>query len=138
MIRGALADALGDLRDGAPSVRVFGGDLNLVGSDQPLNLLRAGLAAGGGDLAVAPTGVLGDRAAYTWRGRGSRFSAGRLDFLAYGGADLSQAFAVDTARLPDDVLAAAGLEREDSAASDHLALVLDLRPFGKSSVTGAE
>ena len=138
VIRGALADALGDLRDDAPVVRIFGGDLNLVGSAHPLNMLRAGLAADGGDLAVAKTDVLGDRALYTWRGRGSRFGAGRLDFLAYAGAELSRAFAVDTARLQDDVLAEAGLERADSAASDHLALVLDLRPFRSSSVTGAE
>jgi hypothetical protein len=38
-----------------------------------------------------------------------------------------QAFALDTARLTDEALAKSGLERDDTDASDHLPIVMDLR-----------
>lgn len=41
-------------------------------------------------------------------------------------------------RLSEEALRDAGIQRRDSAAGDHLPLVLDVRPFAKSSVTGAE
>jgi len=74
--------------------------------------------------------VLGDRAAYTWIQPWSRFSPGRLDWLLYDGsqATAARAFALDVPRLDDAARTAAGLERDDGAASDHLPLVLDLRP----------
>jgi len=137
-IRATLRRALAALGGGGPVVRVIGGDLNLVGSRTPLDVLRRGLAAGGGDLAIARTDVLGDRALYTWRGAGSRYSPGRLDFLLYGGAEEVAAFVVDPSRLPDGVLASSGLRRDDAAASDHLALVLDVRPPPASSATRPE
>lgn len=132
-IRQTLADALEALGEARPTVRVFGGDLNLVGSREPLDVLKGGLARDGRDLEVARIEVLGDRALYTWRGVGSRYSPGRLDFLTFGGASAAGAYAVDTARLSQEVRAAAGLEADDSAASDHLALVLDVRPDDASS-----
>ena len=116
--------------DGRPvALRVVGGDLNLVGTRAPLDLLRERLAADGGDLVVAPAEVPGDRAVYTWRGRrGSRFSPGRLDFLLFGGGGLVNAFAFDSARLDAEARAKLGVRSADSSASDHLALALDLRP----------
>jgi len=110
-----------------PCVRVVGGDLNLVGSDVPLELLRIGLDAGGGALAIADTPVLGDRATYTWLQPWSRFAPGRLDWVLHGTETTSRAFALDPRRLDDETLARAGLERDDGAASDHLPLVVDLR-----------
>ncbi|MBM4268701.1 MAG: endonuclease/exonuclease/phosphatase family protein [Deltaproteobacteria bacterium] len=124
-IHRALTDALGA---SAPALRVFGGDLNLVGSGTPLENLRRGLASGGGDLAIADTAPLGDVAYYTWRGARSPFTPGRLDFLIYGGGEPAAAFALDTRRLDEDALAAARLDANDSSASDHLVLVLDLVP----------
>jgi len=114
---------------------VLGGDLNLVGSSEPLATLAAGLDAAGGALAAVESPVLGDGALYTWSQRWSRFSPGRLDYLLYddGAAVLHASFVLDTRRLADDVLAAHGLERSDAAASDHLPLVLDLVPQSGSS-----
>lgn len=119
----------------APCVRVVGGDLNLVGSAGPLELLAAGLDAGGAALVAAESPVLGDAALYTWFQPWSRFSPGRLDYLLYDGAGAAvrRSFTVDTRRLDQSALAAHGLERGDSAASDHLPVVLDLRPQSGSS-----
>jgi endonuclease/exonuclease/phosphatase family metal-dependent hydrolase len=110
---------------------VIGGDFNLVGTRPPLDLARAALDADGSDLAVAPARVLGDRAYYTWADAANDFSPGRLDFIVYSDASalVSASFILDTARLGPASLAAAGLLPGDSAAaSDHLPVVVDLRP----------
>ena len=68
------------------------------------------------------------RSVYTWRDDPQEFTPGRLDFLFYtsDAASVSRAFALWTPDLPASVLAAAGLERDDSqVASDHLVLVAD-------------
>lgn len=137
LLRDTLASALAELGAEAPTLRILGGDLNLVGSDRPLEALASRLGADGGDLEIAEGRVLGDRAVYTWRGRRSRFTPGRLDYLLYGGGEVVEAFALDTARLSDAALIDAKIERDDSAASDHLALVLDVRPSSNRSVTEA-
>ena len=112
---------------GAMSISTGGLLARLQGRDD--GQLGAGLAADGADLTVAPARVPGDRAVYTWRGpRGPRFSPGRLDFLLYGGGMLENGFAFDAARLHAVERAKLGVRARDSAASDHLALVLDLRP----------
>jgi endonuclease/exonuclease/phosphatase family metal-dependent hydrolase len=131
----ALRAALGAR---GPCVRVIGGDLNLVGSSRPLELLAAALDEGGGGLVAAVSPVLGDAALYTWVQPWSRFSPGRLDYLLHGpaAARLLRSFALDTRRLDAAVLAAHGLERFDSAASDHLPVVLDLLPLQSGSSSG--
>lgn len=112
------------------AIRVVGGDLNLVGSRPPLDLLRAELDADGSDLSVAAPQVLGDVTLTTWRSPGSEFPPGRLDYLAYSdaNADLVSSFVFDTARFTAEVLTKMGVERGDSACSDHLPVVIDLRP----------
>lgn len=111
------------------AMRVLGGDLNLVGSRGPIDALREGLDADGSDLAIAPAMVLGDAAHYTWSEAASPFSPGRLDFLLVGDAQarLLRSFVLDTQRLSDASLARAGLQREDSRASDHMPVVADLQ-----------
>ena len=111
-------------------LRVVGGDMNLVGTRPPLDLLRAGLDTDGTDLAVAEPLVLGDRVMFTWRNHDTHFTPGRLDYVVFSdaGAHLANAFVLDTARLSDSALAAAGLERTDATGSDHLPVVVDLRP----------
>jgi endonuclease/exonuclease/phosphatase family metal-dependent hydrolase len=111
------------------SVRVVGGDLNLVGSRPPLDLLRARVDADGSDLAVAGPLVLGDRTMTTWRDAKAPFGPGRLDFIVFsdGNAEAANSFVLDTARLSDESLAKIGLDRSDSGASDHLPVVIDLR-----------
>lgn len=110
---------------------VIGGDFNLVGSRPPIDLARAALDADGSDLALASARVLGDYASYTWSDAASDFSPGRLDFIAFSDASAwaVTAFVLDTAKLGQAALDAAGLLRDDSAnASDHLPVVVDLRP----------
>ncbi|MEM1328972.1 MAG: endonuclease/exonuclease/phosphatase family protein [Planctomycetota bacterium] len=111
-------------------IAVIGGDLNLVGSRQPLSVMVDGADLDGSDLTVAQPGVLGDRANYTWRDGPSRFGPGRLDYLMYSdaGAELVNAFVLDLERFDDGSLARAGLYRADTSSSDHLPLVIDLMP----------
>ena len=125
----------------APCVRVVGGDLNLVGSRDPLDVLAAGRDPDGGALAVGETPVLGDAAVYTWSQAWSRFSPGRLDWLLHGrDVRALRAFVLDARRLGAATLAAAGVERSDGGASDHLPLVLDLgrREGAGASPDGAD
>ena len=111
-------------------VRIIAGDFNLVGTRAPLDILRAGLDADGSELAVAQSGVLGDNAIYTWSDHKTEFPDGRLDYAVYSdaSADLVDAFVLDGRRLGDKTLARLGLDRTDTGASDHLPLVVDLRP----------
>ena len=126
LINAGLRSALGTIKP--PAFIVIGGDMNLVGSRPPLDLLRAGLDANEQDLSVADPLVLGDAAMYTWTDPASEFGPGRLDYLLYNASRsrMLDAFVLDTSRLSADSLDRAGLKPEDSAASDHLPVVLDL------------
>lgn len=135
-IREVLGRALADLGGDAPVARVLGGDLNLVGSRRPLEVLREGLGSRGEELEVAAMPVAGDRAWYTWRRDRSRFAAGRLDYLLFSGGQRISSFALDAQRLAASSLESLGIEGGDTQASDHLPLVLDLRPLDSTSVRG--
>lgn len=113
-----------------PNIRVIAGDLNLVGSRPPLDLMRAALDTDGSDLSVVDASVIGDSALYTWRNDAETFTPGRLDWIVYSDASVKAAntFSLDTRRLADDALTRMGLTRTDSAASDHLPVVVDLQP----------
>lgn len=115
--------------NGPTPLRVIGGDLNLVGSRDPLGLIGAGLDADGSDLEAVEPWVTGDAAQYTWMNSESSFTPGRLDYVLVGdaGLEVSRSFVLDTARLSEAALAAHGLERADSAASDHRPIVVDVR-----------
>ena len=127
-IRGALAQ-LSDSID--PSMVVLGGDINLVGTRPPLDAMRASLDRDGTDLAHADPRVLGDNAYYTWTDPSSAFSPGRLDWITYSDstAAVAEAFVLDLGRLTRERVQAAGLVPSDTAASDHLPVVVDLRPI---------
>jgi endonuclease/exonuclease/phosphatase family metal-dependent hydrolase len=107
---------------------IIGGDLNLVGTRGPLEILRDGLGSDGSDFAPASTGVIGDTAIYTWRDDRSYFGPGRLDWFVTGESTTVQAFALDTRLIDADRLAMWGLYPDDSAVSDHLPVVVDLKP----------
>lgn len=125
-LNGALARALADRPDAAV---VIGGDLNLVGSRRPLDQLRSGLGAGGGDLNVVRPERLRDRSLATWRSTraGDPFSPGRLDFVLYRGAVLrvERAFVFDAADLTPAARGELGIRESDTLQSDHLPLVVD-------------
>lgn len=109
-------------------MRVVAGDLNLVGSRPPLEVLRNGLDADGTELEIADARDLGDAAYMTWREDGNAFAPGRLDYALVGGAEIARTFVLDTRILSDRSLEVAGLDRDDADASDHLPVVVDLRP----------
>ena len=122
----ATVDAL-RVRHPDASVAI-GGDYNLVGSRRPLDILIDGLGQNDADLTPADTTTLGDAAAITWVDEKSRFSPGRLDWVVVDTTrtPIARSFTLDTRRLSDASLKAAGLERDDSRASDHLPVVVDL------------
>jgi exonuclease III len=124
-----MASAMNQGQGGAP-MRIIAGDYNLVGTRTPLDVLRAGLDADGSELVPLNTIVLGDAAYYTWFDPASDFSPSRLDWVVAGNAsaEVVNAFTLDARRLSDATLAAIGLDRADTAGSDHLPVVVDIRP----------
>lgn len=109
--------------------RIIAGDMNLVGSREPLDTLVSQLDNDRSDLAPAPTRTLGDATYLTWSEAGNAFTPGRLDWLLYSdsNARAANAFVLDTSRLSDVTLSRAGLTATDTAdATDHLPVVVDL------------
>ncbi|MCA9278636.1 MAG: endonuclease/exonuclease/phosphatase family protein [Phycisphaeraceae bacterium] len=113
---------------GSDRARVIAGDLNLVGSRPPLDILRAGLDHDGTSLEVADARVLGDGSTYTWRDWESDFTPGRLDWMMVGDAraSIARSFVIDPSRLSDKALAAIGITADDANGSDHLPVVADI------------
>ncbi|MDE2974310.1 MAG: endonuclease/exonuclease/phosphatase family protein [Gemmatimonadota bacterium] len=108
---------------------VIGGDLNLVGSARPLDELRSGLGAGGGDLDVVRVQRLRDRSLATWRSTraGDPFSPGRLDHVLYRASVLrvERAFVFDAADLSPAAIKQLRIRESDTRQSDHFPLVVD-------------
>ncbi|MEI7656648.1 MAG: endonuclease/exonuclease/phosphatase family protein [Phycisphaerae bacterium] len=117
-----------DATAAAAQRRIMSGDLNLVGSRPPLDILRAGVDADGSDLTPAAAMVHGDLAYYTWKDDKTAFSPGRLDWIVYSDSNLKEhaSFVLDASRLDQSVLTALGIERGDTATADHLPVVIDL------------
>jgi endonuclease/exonuclease/phosphatase family metal-dependent hydrolase len=126
-VQSALSSALG--ADDA-KLRILGGDFNLVGSTMPLEQIAKGLDFDGSDLAAADPYLLGDDAQFTWTDDADKFPPGRLDYILYSDskADVVDSFVLDTRRLGPRTLARMGLDRTDSEASDHLPVVVDIKP----------
>ncbi|MFN9968507.1 MAG: hypothetical protein ACK58T_01295, partial [Phycisphaerae bacterium] len=120
-------------RADAASIRILGGDINLVGSRNPLDLLRADIDLDASDMTPADPAVLGDNTYYTWRDWNTGFSPGRLDWLTYSDATATivQSFVLDTRRLTPASLSSMGLTTESSDVSDHLPVVIDVAPAVK-------
>ena len=132
-----LIDALTQVRDGSAGspllpfqnapVMVIG-DWNLVGSRVPLDMLEDPAGPDMRDTFVPPL-IPGSYA--TWHGSSTgpgSFMPGRLDLLAVqrGVLTVMNAFTLDTGLLDASDLSALGLQAGDSAATDHLMLVVDL------------
>jgi exonuclease III len=126
----AIATAARRALAGAKADAVFiGGDLNLVGSRDPLDvLLGDGLDPDGSSLRVADALTLDGRSNMTERAYS--FTDGHLDWLLYSDSSLIQVggFVLDTATLSPYWLAQHHLLANDSEkASDHLPVVADFR-----------
>jgi len=114
-----------------PTLMLVGGDINLVGSRRPLEMLAQGLDLDGSNFTWANPRTLGDRTYVTWSEYGNTFSPGRLDWIGYSDAKarVVRSFVLDTSRLSDASLAKVGLNADDTAkASDHKPVVVDLMP----------
>jgi endonuclease/exonuclease/phosphatase family metal-dependent hydrolase len=121
-VRVAVAEA-------QPAAVVIGGDLNLVGTRTPLDALADGLDVDGSSLETVNAFALGDQVHATWSSPGSIFTPGRLDYVLYSGAgaEVEQAFVLDTRLLGEGALEALGLHADDAHASDHRPVLVDLR-----------
>lgn len=113
----------------ASAIRLISGDMNLVGTRPPLDILRAGLDADASELDVVQAWPLGDDAMYTWIDDTTPFTPGRLDYIVYSDstAKVLNSFVFNTRRLSDESLARMGMARDDSACSDHMPIVVDLQ-----------
>jgi endonuclease/exonuclease/phosphatase family metal-dependent hydrolase len=115
----------------APQAVVVGGDLNIVGSRDPLDVLRRGLDAGGASLEPVRALDLHGLTDATWRNVGGRgFPPGRLDWMLYSQStlDVLNAFVFDSALLSSAALQRYSLNTDDSRqSSDHLPVVADFR-----------
>lgn len=124
---------------GTPFILV--GDLNLVGDAAQLHTLLTGdildEAGYGSDHAPDFDGTpladlvprhLYSAQTYTWWDAGSDFAPGRLDYAIYTDSLLeATGFVFDPSELPDELLAALGVEAGDAVgASDHLPVVVDI------------
>lgn len=100
------------------------GDWNLVGSRSPLDLLTDPT---GPDLRRLDARHAGGVEVYTWYAPDSSFGPGVLDLATVdrATAERSRAFLLDSRTISESSASALGLEPEDSAASDHLLLVID-------------
>jgi len=113
---------------------LIGGDLNLVGSRIPLELLiedgEADLGGQGNLVIVDPIRPSGG-GFQTWEKDGQRYTPGRLDWIVLSGSTLQtvNAFIFATEELPASVLELHGLNADDAArAADHLPVVVDISP----------
>lgn len=107
---------------------VIAGDFNLVGSYRPMDAMTNSLGINGEDLSTINAQQLGDASMITWNDEKSRFSPGRLDWMLIDESmsKAANAFILDTRALSPASLDAMGLQAEDSKASDHLPIVIDL------------
>lgn len=113
----------------APSGLLLMGDLNLVGSFEPLEIIRHQNDLNATDLLVVDAMVAGDLSNATWRDASQPLLPGRLDYalLSDSVLTLSRSLVFDTERFSEAALARLGLRRADSRASDHLPVVVDFR-----------
>ncbi len=107
---------------------LIGGDLNLVGSRHPLDILEHAIDIDRTDLRQAACLQLDGLSNATWADPNQPFAPGRLDYLLYSDSTLGlvQSFTFDT----DDVAPTAlepATASDSATASDHLPLVADLR-----------
>ncbi|MDF1809395.1 MAG: endonuclease/exonuclease/phosphatase family protein [Phycisphaerales bacterium] len=107
---------------------VIAGDFNLVGSYLPMATMVDSLGVDGRDLTPVPAKLIGDDSMVTWIDEKSRFSPGRLDWMLIDESmsAAQNAFVLDTRAIPEKTLQSLGLHSNDSKASDHLPIVIDL------------
>lgn len=120
-----------DLRKKYPDAGVvIGGDYNLVGTRIPLEIIAEGIGTNGQNLIPVPTACLGTQSMLTWTDEDSAYTPGRLDWLLVDDHAWTpiRSWSLDTALLSEEILKQSGLLKDDSRATDHLPIVVDLIP----------
>ena len=107
---------------------LLGGDVNLVGSRRPLEILADQSGPGGSDLqpvaALQPDGL----ANVTWYRDGDIFPPGRLDFLLHSaGLQALNGWVLDTGLMDAPTRANLGLSLGLESVSDHRPIVADFK-----------
>jgi endonuclease/exonuclease/phosphatase family metal-dependent hydrolase len=117
-----------EVRRAQPAGVFLAGDMNLVGSSDPLLAMIQHTDIDGSDLANANAPILGEAIHATWAGNDTRFPRGKLDFALISDSSLEvlQSFVLDIRLLSDSTLESSGLGHDDRNASDHLPLVFDI------------
>ncbi len=136
LLRDTLARALAD--DPVDGM-VIAGDLNLVGSRDPLDELAASADINGRDLIIADLLQLDGRTNATWHDSDQPFVPGRLDWLLFSGSSLGmvEGFVFDSRDLSPEILARHQMSADATmASSDHFPLVADLQWHDGSSPGG--
>lgn len=109
---------------------IVGGDYNLVGDHEIADRLIADLDTDGSALSLATPLMLGDRIAHTHGGTTRNGGRSRLDYIAYpdAGFRVTGQFVIDTTIINAPSLQSLGLQAQDTEGSDHLPVVVDLKP----------
>lgn len=127
--RAIHADLRGQLDRFPDAGLALAGDLNLVGTRRPLDLLRLDLDRDATELETADAALLGGRSVQTWYSSDGQYSPGRLDYALVSDSvlEVARTFVLETDKLARSSLQESGLLPDDSRCSDHRPLVLDLR-----------
>jgi hypothetical protein len=125
-IREAVTAAM---RAGGVDGLVMAGDLNLVGSPEPLELLTRELDVDGRWLWVAQPLRLDDVSSATWENPEEPFAPSRLDYVLYSQASVGWVggFVFRSGDLSAQWQARHGVTDETSRVTDHLPVVTDMR-----------
>ncbi len=109
-----------------PDAVIFGGDFNMNGTTEIMKTAFRMLDVDNSDLTLADAAVLGREDEFYTHGRSGLRN--RLDYIAYSDAssEVINAFVLDTALFEEAQLRPFGLQKEDSNATDHLPVVVDL------------
>jgi endonuclease/exonuclease/phosphatase family metal-dependent hydrolase len=116
------------MRAGGVDGLLVTGDLNLVGSEEPRDILSRELDVDGRWLVAAPPLRLDDVSQATWEWAGDRFTPSRLDYVLYSQASVGRVggFVFRSGDLSPRWQALHGVTDETSRATDHLPVVTDL------------
>lgn len=108
---------------------IVAGDLNLVGSRTPLELLLRGTDADGSELIAADARQPGEgRTNATWSDTGQPFVPGRLDYVLVSDDawSVDQALVLNGEEMTSRAWLASGMLPADTLISDHFPVIVDL------------